>query len=237
MFGKNESLELSKKFFELLESKLEKFNPTISGFYNLFGNCDYQGLQLIIFAENDNDEDLCIWCCMHESSRRIMVVIADRSYSDNHMFIDKALYNAKYFNEGECDKATEYALNVIKRNFPNNLDANYKFKFCCNKNLADLERIITSAEDFDYNEYRELATLEIGNFCCDLIIQDGQAGLRYSKFVYDNCTELENIHFEKFDPDLTNDETLMLCMKQKLNDFIDAELDYNISIEDGSIKI
>ena len=238
MFEKNKSFELSKKFFEVLESKLTKLNPSFNGYYNVFNNCREQGLQLIMYADNEVEDDLCIWSCMCRNSNQIMVVIADRNCSDNNNSFDsKAYHSAKYFNNGDYDKATEYALNVIKKNFPRYLDANYNCKFNCNRNLADLEKIVVSAEDLDYEDYYDLATFEDGNLFCDLIIMDGKVGLRYSRFLDNEHTEFENMHFEEYTPDLTSDVTLMLGMKQKLKNFVDEELDYNISIGDGDIRI
>ncbi len=238
MFEKNDSFELSKKFFEVLENKLTKLNPSFNGYYNVFNNCREQGLQLIVYADNDVNDDLCIWSCMQRNSDQIMVVIADRSCSNsNNLFDDKAWKSAKYFDNEEYDKATDYALNVIKKVFPRYLNANYNCKFNCNRNLADLEKIINDCADLDYEDYYDLATFEDGNFFCDLIIMEGQVGLRYSKFLDNDHTEYENIHFEKFNPDLTSDVTLMLGMKQKLKEFVDAELDYNLGIDDGSIRI
>ena len=66
---------------------------------------------------------------------------------------------------------------------------------------------------------------------------DGKVGLRYSRFLDNEHTEFENMHFEEYTPDLTSDVTLMLGMKQKLKNFVDEELDYNISIGDGDIRI
>ncbi len=99
-----------------------------------------------------------------------------------------------------------------------------------------MEKIINDCADLDYEDYYDLVTFEDWNFFCDLIIMDGQVGLRYSKFLDNDHTEYENIHFEKFNPDLTSDVTLMLGMKQKLKEFVDAELDYNLGIDDGSIR-
>ena len=166
---------------------------------------------------------------MRRNSNQIMVVIADSTCSnENNMFDDKAYKNVKYFNCDDYDSATDYALNIIKRNFPKHLNQNYNYKFNCNRNLSDLERIIEDAEKFDYDDYYELATFEDENAFCDLIILDGEVGLRYSKYLNKDNTEFENIHFEKFNPDLTSDVTLMLGMKQKLKEFIDAEFDYGV---------
>lgn len=238
MFEKNCSFELSEKFFEILESKLAKLNPAFNGCYNVFNNCREQGLQLTIYADKNVENDLHIWSCMCRVSDQIMVVIGDRSCSDmNNMFDDKAFHSAKYFDADDYDKATDYALNVIKKHFPRYLDANYNCKFNCNRNLADLEKIILDAEDLDYEDYYDLATFEDGNFFCDLVIMEGKVGLRYSRFL-DSChNEFENMHFEEFSPDLTSDVTLMLGMKQKLKEFVDAEIDYDITIGDGNIKI
>lgn len=231
MFEKNESLEVSKKFFEILEDKLTKLNSTFKGHYNVFNNCREQGLQLITYANSDGDDCLCIWSCMCRNSDQIMVVIGDRSCSDtNSMFNDKAYRQAKYFKSQDYDFATDYALNVIKKNFPEELNQSYNYKFSCNKSLCDLERIINDAKDLEYDDYKELATFEENDMFCDLVIMQGTVGLRYSKYLDEEHTGFEYLYFKRYEPDLTSEVTLMLGMKQKLSDFIDEELQYDIDM-------
>lgn len=230
MFEKNKSFEVSKKFFEKLEKKLNELNPTFNGYYNVFNNCRVQGLQLIVYADKNVEDDLCIWSCMCRNSDQIMVVIADRTCSDNNnLFNDKAYQCAKYFEYENYDSAVEYTLNILKRNYPKYLNANYNIKFYCNRNLSDLEKIIADAKDLDYEDYHDLATFEDDNYFCDLIILDGKVGLRYSKFIDEYHDEYENIYFEEFSPDLTSDNTLLLGMKQKLKEFKESELDYEMT--------
>lgn len=236
LFEKNMSFEVSKKFFDILEDKLNKLNPTFNGYYNVFNNCREQGLQLIVYGGNDPDDDLCIWSCMCRNSDQIMVVIGDRTCSDvNNMFDDKAYKCARYFRCNDYDNASDYALNVIKKNFPKYLNQSYNYKFNCNRSISDIERIVNDAKDLDYEDYHDLATFEDDNYFCDLIILDGKVGLRYSKFLDEYHDEYENIHFEEYTPDLTSEVTLMLGMKQKLGNFIDEEIDYDITY--GNIGI
>ena len=231
MFEKNKSFEVSKIFFETLEQKLNKLNPTFKGYYDVFNNCREQGLQLTVYGDNNIEDDLCIWSCMCCNSDQIMVIIGDRTCCDkNNMFDDKAYMCAKYFNCDDYDKATNYALNVIKKNFPKYLNQSYNYKFNCNKSISDLEKIIEAAEDLDYEDYFELATFEDGNFLCDLIILEGKVGIRYSKYLDDEHNDLENLTFEEFNPDLSSDVTLMLGMKEKLKNFVNKEIDYEITI-------
>jgi len=230
LFEKNKSFEVSKKFFEVLESKLNKLNPTFKGYYNVFNNCREQGLQLIAYGDNDLDDGLCIWSCMSRNSDQIMVVIGDKSCSDiNNMFDDKAYRQAKYFKSQDYDSATDYTLNVIKKIFPKYLNQSYNYKFNCNRSLSDLEKIVNDAKDLEYEDYYDLATFEEDDMFCDLIIMHGTVGLRYSKYLDDEHTEFENLYFKRYEPDLTSEITLMLGMKEKLNDFIESELDYKIS--------
>ena len=237
MFEQNKSFEVSKKFFEVLEEKLNKLNPTFNGYYNLFNNYREQGLQLILYADNEVENDLCIWSCMCRNSDQIMVVIADKNCSDlNSRFDDKAFKCAKYFNSENYQSATDYTLNVLKKVFPKHLNQNYSYKFDCNRNLADLERIIEDAENLDYEDYHDLVTFEENDYFCDLIIMEGKVGLRYSKYLDDNH-EFENLHFEEFNPDLSSSITLMLGMKEKLNKFVDAEIDYEITCGVDNVKI
>lgn len=238
MFEKNNSFEVSKIFFEELEQKLNKLNPTFKGYYNVFNNCREQGLQLTIYGDNDVNDELCIWSCMCRNSDQIMVVIGDRTCSDtNNMFDDKAYRCAKYFNYGDYDKAINYTLNVIKVNFPKYINQSYSYKFDCYRSISDLEKIINDAEDLDYEDYFDLATFEDGNILCDLIVLEGKVGLRYSKYLDDEHNDLENLHFEEFIPDLSSDVTLMLSMKQKLKNFIDEELQHDIDMGLGNISI
>jgi len=215
----------------MLEEKLNKLNPTFNGYYNLFNNHREQGLQLVLYADNNVENDLCIWSCMSRDSDQIMVVIADRNCSDlNSRFDDKAFKCAKYFNNDNYNSATDYALKVIKMNYPKYLNSNYNYKFNCNRSLSDLEKIIDDAKNLDYEDYHDLATFEEDNYFCDLIIMEGKVGLRYSKFLDEYHDEYENMYFEEFNPDLSSDVTLMLGMKQKLKNFIDAELEYEVTI-------
>ena len=59
---------------------------------------------------------------------------------------------------------------------------------------------------------------------------EGKVGLRYSKFLDEYHDKYENLYFEEYNPDITSDVTLMLGMKQKLKDFVDAELEYEVTM-------
>ncbi len=54
--------------------------------------------------------------------------------------------------------------------------------------------------------------------------------LRYSKYLDEEHTGFEHLYFKRYEPDLTSEVTLMLGMKQKLNDFIDEEIEYDVQI-------
>lgn len=175
---------------------------------------------------------------MSRDSDQIMVVISDRNCSDlNSNFDDKALKCAKYFDCDNYQSATDYVLNVLKKVFPKHLNQNYNYKFNCNRNLSDIEKIVEDAENLDYEDYYDLATFEENDYFCDLIILDGKVGLRYSKYFDEYHNEFENQHFEEFNPDLTSSITLMLGMKEKLSKFVDAEIDYQITCGNGNLKI
>lgn len=168
---------------------------------------------------------------MCRNSDQIMVVIGDKSCSNtNNMFDDKAYKCARYFRCNDYNSASDYTLKVLKMNYPKYLNPNYNYKFNCNRSLSDLEKIIADAENLDYEDYHDLATFEEDDYFCDLIIMEGKVGIRYSKFLDEYHDEYENMHFEEFNPDLSSDVTLMLGMKQKLKDFVDAELEYEVTI-------
>ena len=83
---------------------------------------------------------------------------------------------------------------------------------------SDLESTYTTLEDLD------------NLYFCDLIVQNGKMGLRYSKYTNNYKDEFDNLTFETWEPDLTSDITLMLGMQSKLRDFIEKEIDYNIDV-------
>lgn len=136
------------------------------------------------------------------------------------------LYSEKHsISISDYDNATNYALNLIKKQFKREFIIGNSFKFDTPYSLYEIERICSDAENLDYEDYHDIATFENANYFCDLIIIDGQLGLRYSKYVDDSKDEFDNICFEEYQPDLTNETTLMLGMKQKLEHFIDKELE------------
>ena len=58
--------------------------------------------------------------------------------------------------------------------------------------------------------------------------------LLYSKYKNKDLGEFYNLTFEEWNPDLTSSTTLMLGMQERLKNFIDSEIDYEI---DMSINI
>ncbi len=181
----------------------------------------------------DDDDELLIWACEARSSDDIMLVIADRSCADiNDMFNDIAWKSAKYFKYEDYNSAVNYAFNVIKKSFSKHFTEDYVVRFKMHKNLNEIKRISLDAKDLEYEDYYDLATFEdINNlYFCDLIIDNGNLGLRYSKYTDDIRDDYENLSFEKWNPDLTSNTTLMLGMQNKLKDFIDAQIDYEIDM-------
>lgn len=230
IFEKNDSLKVSEEFFNVLEDKLTNKASHLNGYYKTFNNCREQGLVLTLYNDDSNtDNDLIIWACQSRNSDQIMVIIGDRSCSNiNDMFNDIAWQKAKYFKYKDYYSATNYAYNIIKKQFKKNFKENINYNFNMNYCLSDLEKILNDANDLDYKDYHELVTFEDEDkkYFCDLIIFEGVIGLRYSKY-YDE-DDFDSISFKKWDPDLTSNATLMLGMQQKLNEFIDEEEDYDM---------
>lgn len=186
--------------------------------------------------DNVHDSELLIWACECRNSDNIMVVIADKSCSDiNDMFDDKAWKSAKYFGVGNYDKAVNYTYNVIKKQFDKNFKEEYNTKFKMHKCLADLQRIALDSNELNYEDYYDLATFEDVEklYFCNLIIMDGKLGLRYSKYSDSYCEEFDNLTFEEWEPDLSSNMTLMLGMQERLNNFIEKEIDYELTVGMG----
>ena len=228
----NNSLKVSKTFFDNLENKLDNINfDDLYGYYKTFNNCREQGLMLSIY--NDDDIELSIWACECRNSDNIMVIVADSSCANqNGMFNDVAWKSAKYFKCDDYDSAVDYALNIITKQFKNNIPETINTKFKMYKSISFIKNIEKNISELDYNDYYELACFEDENeiYFCDLVVMDGKLGLRYLKY-YDRINEeFDNLDFVEWQPDLTSSTTLMLGMQQKLNDFIEKEVNYNLEI-------
>ena len=225
-------MEVSQNFFNKLEQKLKNVSDNLQGYYKTFNNCREQGLMLTIY-EPTTDNELLIWACESRNSDNIMVITADRTCSDNNdMFNDIAWESAKYFKYDEYDKAVNHTYNIIRNQFNKHFLEEYNTKFKMHKCLADLQHIGADAQDLEYDDYNKLVTFEdLDNlYFCDLIVQNGKMGLRYSKYTNNYKDEFDNLTFETWEPDLTSDITLMLGMQSKLRDFIEKEIDYNIDV-------
>lgn len=224
MFEKRASLKTSEKFFNLLEKKLKKYNTNLSYDLGTFNNCREQGYILTIYEPHK--DGLCVWACECRNSDRIMVIVAEETCKDlNNMFDENAYNSAKYFNYNDYDEATDYAEQLIKHYYKKEFVVGNSFKFNTNYSISDIERICNDAEELDYDDYKDLASFENANYFCDLIILNGKLGLRYSKYIDNSKEEFDNIDFEEYNPDLLNEVTLMLGMKQKLENFIDKEIE------------
>lgn len=188
---------------------------------------------MLTLCEPTTDNELLIWACENRNSDNIMIVLADSSCSNvNDMFDDKAWKSAKYFKADDYDSAINYTYNIIKKQFSKNFMVEYNTKFKMYKCIADLQKIALDSSKLDYEDYYDLVTFEDINklYFCDLIILDGKLGLRYSKYNDSLHEEFDDLSFEEWQPDLTSNITLMLGMQNKLNDFIEKEIDYDISI-------
>lgn len=225
-------MEVSQTFFNKLENKLENVSDNLEGYYKTFNNCREQGLMLTIHDLN-YDTELLIWACECRNTDQIMVIIADKNCSNiNDMFDDTAYKSAKYFSSGDYSSAVNHTYNVIKKQFYKNFLESYNIKFQMHKCLADLQHIESDVSNLDYEDYCDLATVEDADrsFFCNLIVLNGKMGLRYSKYTNQYKEDFDNLIFEEWNPDLTSDVTLMLGMQQKLREFIDKEIDYNIEV-------
>ena len=181
--------------------------------------------------EPSTDNEICIWACECRNSDNIMVVVANKDCCNiNSMFDDKAYKNAKYFKNKDYDSAVDYVMNIVKLNFKKHFLETKSFTFKMNQPMSVIERAILDAEHLDYEDYYDLVTFENDDYLCDLIVQDGSVGLLYSKYLDQFHEDFENISFEKWEPDITNEVTLMLGMQEKLQNMINKELEYTISI-------
>lgn len=190
---------------------------------------------MLIIIDRTNDSVLYIWAGKNCIKNRIIIVISDEYSSMNDMFDDNAYESAKYFDEINYDKAVNYTYNVIKKQFPKSFKEEYNTKFKMHKCLADLQEVALNPKNFVYEDYYDLATFEDVEqlYFCDLIITDGRLGLNYSKYSDSYCNECDSLYFEKWEPNLSSEVTLMLGMQERLKKYIQKRIDYDIKSRIG----
>lgn len=228
LFDLNRSIKISENFFNALEDKLK--DVSLDGYYDTFNNCREQGYVLQLYDRSDNT--LNIWASESRNSDNIMIVTGTNKDIDiNKMFSENAYKNAKYFKCDDYGSAVDYAIKKMRVSFPMDIYNKASYKFDTNKGIDDIRRILLDAKDLDYEDYHDLATFEDVNnkYSCDLIIDEGKVCLRYSKINDDDS--FDNLTIEKFDPDLTNEVTLMVGMQDRLDKFIRDELEYELEMD------
>lgn len=154
----------------------------------------------------------------------------------NNMFDEESYKKAHYFTYDDYDSAIDFVYRQIKYMFKDRLHYQKHFNFDTYKSMDDLRRIQLDAENLDYSDYYKLATFVDNdeNYSCDLIIMKGKMGLRFNKQTDNN---LENLSFQAYDINLDNEVSLMLFMKEKLDDFINKQLVEEIEKDMESIHI
>ena len=166
-----------------------------------------------------------------------MLVLGSNENCDiNNNFDDDAYNSARYFSREQYNQAVNCAYNHIKYLFKNLLNKERHFKFDTYKSIEDIKRIQVDADALNYEDYYELASFfdEDEKYSCDLIILDGKMGYRFNKHEEHG---LERLSFVEVEPNLENEITLMIDMQEKLNNFIDEELNYAIENDITNIRI
>lgn len=155
-----------------------------------------------------------------------------KSSNQNDMYSKEAYKAAKYFENNDYKQAINYVFNIIQKQFDKSLLKEYRSAFQMHKSLVEIQRIHDDAKSLTYEDYQDLVTFEdIGSgYFCNLIIDEGKMVLRYSKYDEMYIGEFDNIFFEEWEPDLTNDVTLMLGMQDKLRKFMQEEIDHQIEM-------
>lgn len=163
-----------------------------------------------------------------------MIVLGDENQIEynNNMFKDEVYKNAKYYKSDDYVSAVNFVYNQIKIIFHNQLNLTTHFKFDTHKSIQDIRKIAEDQEELDYEDYFDLATYwdENENYLSDLIIMEGKLSYRYSK---NDNGEIQNLFIEDANPNLQDEMTLMLDMKNKLDKFICSEIEYDITVNNG----
>lgn len=166
-----------------------------------------------------------------------MIVIGNENNKDiNNKFDEEAYKNAKYFNYNDYESAVNYVYKMIKYLYKDKIRLEKHYKFDCNFPIDNIEKMFNDKENLIYEDYYDIATFydECEKYLCDLIINNGEFGLRYS--IIDKNGNIENVHFESCSLNLENEITLMLDMKDKLEKFIYDDIEYSITMTDVDSK-
>lgn len=226
-------MQVSETFFKNLENKLGK--NKLDGYYETFNNNREQGYVLSIHKDSG---DFIIWACESRNSDDIMIVIGnEKNINSVSMFDDDTYQKAHYFHYHDYDSAVDYVYKQLRTLFKDDLKFESHIKFDCYYGIDDIRRIYVDAKDLNYEDYYDIATYydEDERFFCDLVIINGEFGLRYSN--KDKDGNIENIHFEPCVLNLDSMTTLMLNMQEKLNKFIEDEYLYSVEMNTPSISI
>ena len=184
----------------------------------------------------DKKTSLVIWSCQARNSDQIMIICWDENSRNLfNMFNEEKFKSAKYFKSEEYDSAVDYVYKQLKYMFKDLMFLEKHFSFDINYSLDVIRRIKEDEKMLDYEDYHELASFYDKNekYSCDLIIYNGKMGLRYNSH---NGDSLENLTFIPCDINLDSEYSIMLDMKNNLNQFINDELEYSITMDDD-IKI
>ena len=156
--------------------------------------------------------------------------------------LDKYFKLGNNLNQRDVIAVRKTVSGLIKLIYPNgeftkdDVEEILKYAMIGRRRVKEQLKRIGGMEFYDVHfSYIDLATFEdVDNlYFCDLIILEGKMGLRYSKYTDAYKDEFDNLIFEEWEPDLTSDTTLMLGMQNKLRDFIEKEIDYDINIGIG----
>ena len=181
----------------------------------------------------EKDTSLCIWVCECRNSDQIMVLLGSEENRDiNNNFDDITYDNAKYFSSDDYDSAIDYVYKYIRYIFKNQMHINKHYKFETYKSIDDIKKLQNGEDIHDIKVYYALASYcDINEkYSCDLAFKDNKLGIKFQN--------LDNYYVSDFiecDINLTDEVSLMIDMKQRLDKFIADELAYYIEMN-GVIK-
>ena len=184
----------------------------------------------------NKDTSLVIWACQARNSDQIMIICGDENSRNLfNMFNEEKFKSAKYFKSEDYDSAVDYVYKQLKYMFKDLMFLEKHYSFDINYSIDVIRRIKEDEKMLDYEDYHELASFYDKNekYSCDLIISNGKMGLSYNLH---NGDSLENLTFIPCDINLDSEYSIMLDMKNNLNQFINDELEYSITMDDD-IKI
>ena len=157
-----------------------------------------------------------------------MIVLGNENECNiNNLYSDNVYKQARYFNN--IKDAVDFAYKSLSYYFKDSFIKDYSVEFIMGYSLDEIKKLSEDAKNIE-NDILDLAYIKNNNseYFADLVVFGGKFGLMICKYFDDQ--EWDTLTFIECKLDMSSSSSLLSSMKQKLDNFIDEELEHEISI-------